>query len=159
MSDQLTKKDRALLNSYARECFRDTADGDYIAARTLYRTKCIEQFFWYAQQSLEKYMKGILLFNKIEYKDGHDLSKLYKNILAIRIQRKCFEFPDWIKDLIDYFNSNGEIAVRYRQKPLNCGFKGSDLEALDATVFWIRRYCKAINEERSNKLGIESKKS
>lgn len=156
MSFELSKDDRVLLNSYARECFRNTADGDYIAARALYRTRCIEQFFWYAQQSLEKYMKGILLFNKIKYKMGHDLTELYREILAIRIQGQSFEFPDWIEGLIDYFNSNGDIAIRYRQKPLNSRFKGSDLEALDATVYLIRRYCDVINEERPNKLNIKS---
>lgn len=156
MSSKLTKDERVLLNSYARECFRDTADGDYIAARSLYRAKCVEQFCWYAQQSLEKYMKGILLFNKVKCKEGHGLTELYCAVLAIKIQGQSLEFPDWVEDLINYFNSNGDIAIRYRQKPLNSGFRGSDLEALDATVYYIRRYCKAINEERPNKLNIKS---
>src|SRR6266571_4943728 len=64
----------ALVNDFAVRCFRDIADGDYIAARMACRAALVMQFLWASQQAIEKYLKGILLLNRIPAKDvRHDL--------------------------------------------------------------------------------------
>src|ERR1022692_10219 len=55
----------AHLNDFALRCFRDTADGDYIAARMAYRADLIPQALWASQQAIEKYTKCILLLRRI----------------------------------------------------------------------------------------------
>jgi HEPN domain-containing protein len=55
---------RRALFAFATRVFRDQADRDYIAARLSYRAQLRDQFLWSALQALEKYFKGILLFNE-----------------------------------------------------------------------------------------------
>jgi len=44
---------KALINDFAIRSFRDTADGDYIAARMAFRVALLQQFFWSSQQAVE----------------------------------------------------------------------------------------------------------
>lgn len=65
-----------LIDDFATRCFRDTADQDYIAARLTYRAALIPQFHWLALQSIEKYLKAVLLYNRVKATQiGHDLKK------------------------------------------------------------------------------------
>jgi hypothetical protein len=65
-----------LLNNFATRSFRDVADYDYIAARMAYRAKLIPQFLWSGLQAIEKYLKCILLLNRIPAKTlRHDLGR------------------------------------------------------------------------------------
>ena len=41
--------------------FRDAADEDYIAARVAYRLELTHTFLWASLQTVEKYLKAILL--------------------------------------------------------------------------------------------------
>jgi hypothetical protein len=50
---EITYNDR-LLNDFATRCFRDVADGGYIAARLAYRAQLFSQFLWSSQQAIEK---------------------------------------------------------------------------------------------------------
>ena len=69
-----------LLNDFAVRSFRDIADGDYIAARMACRTALIINL-WAAQQAVEKYLKCILLLNRIEAKKvRHDLGMALRKI-------------------------------------------------------------------------------
>ena len=64
-----------LINNFAIRSFRDVADYDYISARMLYRAKLVPQFLWSSLQSIEKYLKCILLLNRIKAnKVGHNLA-------------------------------------------------------------------------------------
>jgi hypothetical protein len=54
-----------LLNDFAIRSFRDIADGDYIAARMACRARIAVQFLWASQQTIEKYLKCILLLHRI----------------------------------------------------------------------------------------------
>src|SRR5688572_4958760 len=56
----------ALLNNFAVRSFRDVADGDYIAARLSFRSQLIPQFLWQSLQAIEKYLKCILVLNRIK---------------------------------------------------------------------------------------------
>ena len=67
----------AIRHAFAKQCFFDIADCDYVGARTLFRNECWDQFLYLAHQCIEKYLKAILLFNDIKYQKGrHNLEKL-----------------------------------------------------------------------------------
>lgn len=51
------------LSTIAREAFRDQADRDYALARAAWRLRLRDQFLWSAQQTIEKLLKGTLLFD------------------------------------------------------------------------------------------------
>ena len=71
----------ALLNEFALRCFRDVADGDYIAARMAYRAEIHLQAYWASQQALEKYLKAILLLRRIVQKSPtHSLTILLDKV-------------------------------------------------------------------------------
>ena len=66
----------SLINDFAVRSFRDVADADYIAARMACRAALTTQYLWAGQQAVEKYLKCILLLNRIPAKDvRHDLGK------------------------------------------------------------------------------------
>ena len=56
------------LNDYAVRCFRDTADMEYILARIAHRLEFFGQYHWHGLHAIEKYIKSILLFNRISSK-------------------------------------------------------------------------------------------
>lgn len=56
----------ALLNDFAKRCFRNMADRDYVHARLAYRSKLVSQFLSSSLHCLEKYAKAILLFNRVD---------------------------------------------------------------------------------------------
>ena len=64
------------LNHFAISCFRDMTDGDYIAARMACRAVLVPQFLRASQHAVEKYLKCILLLNRICARHvRHDLGK------------------------------------------------------------------------------------
>jgi hypothetical protein len=66
----------ALLNDFAFRCFRDIGDGDYIVARQAFRQRLIQQALWSGLQAIEKYLKCILLVNRVVADElNHDLGK------------------------------------------------------------------------------------
>src|SRR5687768_14164440 len=61
-----------LLNDFAIRCFWDTADRVYLTARLAYRARLVQPFLWSCLHCLEKYVKGILILNRIDSKGlGH----------------------------------------------------------------------------------------
>jgi HEPN domain-containing protein len=124
-----------VLNDFATRCFRDVADGDYIAARLAWRAQLFPQFLWSAQQALEKYLKCILLLNRIPARNvGHDLSKA----LALLESHKAFTFrlsPETLK-FIEYVDSVG----RYRYFEASYYLRDFEILQLDKAVWEIRRY-------------------
>ena len=160
MNKEYTLEEEAVvLNSYARECFRDTADTDYISARALYQINCLEQFFWYSQQCVEKYLKAIMLYNKVKNpRGGHDIEKLFGKVCQVTIVDQKLEFPEWMSETILHFKRNGDTAARYRQTPINCGHYDTEMHVLDATVFYLRRYAQTVNMAYSFGSDIDAKK-
>lgn len=145
-------KVQVALNSYAREAFRDQADQDYIAARTIYRLHFREQFLWLALQAIEKYLKAILLYNgkSSRYRNsaslkgaefGHDIIGLLaalKEIAAIE-----FECPERIEAFIAYLNRFGNN--RYFDRATYT--MGDEIHKLDEAVWYIRRFCQYLHWE------------
>lgn len=131
-----------LLNDFAIRSFRDVADYDYIAARMAYRVSLFPQFLWSGLQAVEKYLKGILLLNRIEAKKiRHDLGA------SLRLIDQHAPFKLLLREssrkLIDHLDTYGRF--RYLETPFY--LMGLELPQLDFAVWEIRRYCKVLNYE------------
>lgn len=77
MSFDASEQDKLerFVNGFGTQSFRDQADRDYIAARLACRHELFPQFLWSSHQAIEKYLKAILLYNRIKANQvGHDLA-------------------------------------------------------------------------------------
>ena len=132
-----------LVNDFAIRSFRDIADGDYVAARMACRAGLVTQFLWAGQQAIEKYLKCILLLNRIEAKKvRHDLGKGTAKInasgkLSLNLTRGTEEF-------IERLDKHG----RYRYLEVSNVAFGIDLVTLDRAVWELRRYCTLSDEPK-----------
>ncbi|MBV0934472.1 HEPN domain-containing protein [Marinobacterium weihaiense] len=138
LSEMNIKKQRKL-NNFADRCFRDVADKDYIAARLLFRNSLYHQFLWQSQQALEKYLKGILLYNRIPAKDlGHDLRLSYKRTEKLPFS---FEVDQYTVKFIEFIDDFG--TSRYLESSHH--IYGPVLNQLDNAIWNIRRYCQPLD--------------
>jgi HEPN domain-containing protein len=130
------KNKEAYINDFVTRSFRDVADKDYIAARISHRYGLDQQFLWFAEQALEKYLKAILLYNRTCTKNlNHRLSDACKAVLAI--SDIPFDFPEDVTAFVDYLNTQG--PNRYFEHPYY--LMGEECLKLDRSVWHIRRYC------------------
>jgi len=136
--------------TFIDRCFRDTADHDYIADRTCYRYRLDQQFLWASLQAIEKYLKAILLYNKINTSDlNHSVKKAYERVLAI--PDIDFDFTEEVTKFIEYIDDKGEN--RYFEFPFY--LKGDELFMLDRTIWHIRRYCYYMKTTIKDQNGTE----
>jgi HEPN domain-containing protein len=128
----------ALLNNFALCCFRDVADGDYIAARLAYRADLMSQALWGSQQAIEKYIKCILLLRRIEWsKPCHSLLKALEKLeerFQLRLSSETREFISYV----DEYGSDRYFTFPYYAD-------GLEIAKLDRAVWEIRRYCIPYN--------------
>ena len=128
-----------LINDFATRSFRDTGDGDYIAARLAYRAQLIPQFLWSSLQAIEKYLKCVLVLNRVPAPKGHDLAE----ILQVFEKNKKFEMrlTDVTRKFLLYLDTYGRH--RYYETPYYT--KGYELISLDRAVWEIRRYARVMD--------------
>lgn len=136
--DAQDKIDRCL-NSFATESFRDQADRDYIHARLACRSELFPQFLWSSHQALEKYLKAILLYNRIEAtRVRHDILgalALTRHLpFKIELSNRSKRFLDHVADLGEH---------RYLDVPYYV--HGHVMVDLDLCVWELRRYCQVLN--------------
>lgn len=139
---------RIALNSIASEAFRDQADRDYVLARSAWRLRLRDQFLWSAQQAIEKYLKGVLLFDgrsaryipasgtarkRKEY--SHSLVALSTSVDAIPGYQVTH--PAWWQDYIERLEYYGQNRYLTR----NARTRYNSLDLLDEAVWSVRRYC------------------
>lgn len=133
----------------AVQCFRDTADQDYIHARLAYQNKLTPQFLWSSLHCLEKYSKCILVANGFSTKDfGHVINP------AINWFEEKTGLNLNLSADVRKFNEGLELA-RYRYMTVSNVSKGSDIVLLDKSVHEIRRYCQQFSfdeEERKSQI-------
>jgi len=55
-----------LVNNFALRSLREIADKDYVHAELAYKSKLVPQFLWSSLHALEKYVKCILVLNRID---------------------------------------------------------------------------------------------
>lgn len=127
------------LNSFSTQSFRDQADRDYITARLACRYELFPQFLWSSHQAVEKYLKAILLYNRITATEvRHDLAAamaLTKKLpFPVELSRRSQSF-------IDHLSKCGEF--RYIDVPYHV--YGHILIDLDLTVWEVRRYCQVLD--------------
>ena len=127
------------LNDFAIRSFRNIGDDDYITARMTYRAKLAPQFLWSGLQAIEKYLKCILLLNRIPAKCvKHNLTAALKLTegapFELGLRARSREF---IAHLDTYGRS------RYLEYPFH--LKPFAVEDLDMTVWHIRRYCQVLH--------------
>ena len=136
--------------SFIRQAFRDTADQDYIAARTLYRVGLDLQFLWASLQAIEKYLKAILLYNGLSARGlGHEVTAAYRRVLSI--SDISFDFSEDLQPFLEYLEVYGQN--RYLQHPYFT--HGEELVQLDRSVWQIRRYCQYLRAEVTNRSGAK----
>lgn len=127
------------VNSFGTQSFRDQADRDYIAARLACRYELFPQFLWASHQAIEKYLKAILLYNRVNATQvGHDLA------LALSLTEKLpfkIELSSRSRKFIAHVAEVGEF--RYIDIPYYVD--GHILIDLDLAVWEIRRYCQVLN--------------
>ncbi len=130
-----------LLNDFAIRSFRDIADQDYIAARMAYRAELFSQFHWSALQAIEKYLKGILLLNRVKATDiKHNLAKALEHAKKLPFDIKLSPSSEKLIKHLDTFGS-------FRYMESSYYLNGPILVELDKTVWEIRRYCTPLNYE------------
>lgn len=129
-------KTEFLLNDFAIRCFRDIGDGDYISARMAYRAALIPQYLWASQQAIEKYLKCILLLNRLPAAGvRHDLEAALSKIrgsgkITLNLTRPT---QDFIKEI--------DSCGRFRYLETSTVSFGGDIVRLDITVWELRRFC------------------
>ncbi len=135
------------LNTFARACFVEQADCDYICARAVHRLGMQSQFLWMSQQTLEKYGKAVLLFNRNDKSMpvghgkktirsyGHDLVSIFDAVRGLQIID--VQISNAVVELIARIASFA--SDRYLTK--SWWTKGDERELLDQAVWEIRPYC------------------
>ena len=128
-----------LVNNFATRSFRDTADGDYIAARLAFRAGLAQNFLWSSLQAIEKYLKCILILNRIRALKSHDLEQ----ILKVFEKNKKFDLvlTENTQKFLIFLDTYGRH--RYYETPY-C-IMGDELISLDRAVWQIRQYARAMD--------------
>jgi len=144
----LTEHEKGILENCVNKTFRNIADQEYISARLLYKSKLFLQLLWMAAQSIEKYLKAILIYNEISVTQSnhHEHSDLYKMIID-SIKDIKFDFPDDVINFIKYLDEQGQN--RYFSTPYV--IQTNFLTQLDKTVWYIRRYCDNYRKTENGK--------
>ena len=139
----------ALLNDFATRSFRDTADQDYIAARLAFRARLIPQFLWSSLQALEKYLKCMLVLNRIKANRGHNLGEILEKF----DEAKPFEFrlTDPCRNFIHFLDTYG----RHRYFESSWYVTGGEIIELDRAVWEVRRYARTMRYEIDRIGGIK----
>lgn len=124
------------LDDFALRCFRDTADADYLMARAAFRYQLAPQALWASMQVVEKYLKCILLLNRVEgTKIGHSLSKGLK--VLVDSKKIDLNLSSASQEFIDHIDRFGEC--RYLE--ISVVTYGGQVVDLDRVVWELRRFC------------------
>ena len=129
-----------LVNDFAIRSFRETADKDYIAARMAYSARLIQPFVWSALHCLEKYVKGILVLNRVKAHKGHSV---LPNIERMK-QHGKFEL-DLSADTVEFIKKLEDYGAEYRYYEVSYTIEPFDIVRFDRAVWELRRYCQPLD--------------
>ena len=139
----------ALLNDFATRSFRDVADDDYISARLAFRARLIPQFLWASLQALEKYLKCMLVLNRIRAEPGHDLGKILTAFEKNKHKPFELRLSAPAKKFVKFLDTYG----RHRYFESSWCVMGGEIVDLDRTVWEVRRYARIMRYEFHGKDG------
>jgi hypothetical protein len=137
----------------ARTMFLNTADENYIGARSAFFEQRNLDFWWGVLHSTEKYLKATLLLNGRSARiRGHSISDLVDAVRKIdpRLTPPTFERPskkaDWrdfaVRDFFVRLDTYGSASGRYATYSYTV-FQ-SDLYCADQLVYWARRHAQPL---------------
>lgn len=138
-----------LVNQFAIRSFRETADKDYITARMAYRARLIQPYRWSALHCLEKYVKGILLLNRIDAKNlGHSA------LPGIERINKHGKFKiDLTAATVSFINNLEDDGAEDRYYLVSYDIEPLDIIRFDRAVWELRRYCQSLDYESTDMNG------
>jgi hypothetical protein len=160
MKDARDYRLKAHTNYVVRRMFVETADGNYILARSAYFLRLPFDFYWLGLQALEKYYKAMLLMNGLSGRGcGHDLVKLHKRarqlaggLLKTKFVRPRAQGLTWSNEPVDGYvarlNRFGSSHNRYAT--YGYWILDDDLFKLDQLVWQVRRCCRPFHLEMPN---------
>lgn len=130
-----------LVNDFAIRSFRETADKDYITARMAYRARLIQPFRWSALHCLEKYVKGILLLNRVDTKN------LRHSVLpGIERMKQHGKFElDLSADAAKFIKNLEDDGAEDRYYLVSYDIEPFDIARFDRAVWELRRYCQPLD--------------
>lgn len=129
-----------LVNDFAIRSFRETADKDYIAARMAYRARLIQPFLWSALHCLEKYVKGILVLNRVKAHKGHSV------LPGIERMKQHGKFDlDLSADTVSFIKKLEDYGAEYRYYEVSYDIRPFDIVRFDRAVWELRRYCQPLD--------------
>ena len=137
--------------SLIERMFVDTADNNYIIARSAFLSYRFIDFYWMTSHAIEKYLKAILLYHDESVKDeNHKIISLYERVLSID-GRICIEpFIDpciseisWSSISVIKFLEKLEVFGNANNRYNDSGYhvSGEDLLKSDWIIWSIRRFC------------------
>lgn len=129
-----------LINDFAIRSFRETADKDYITARMAYRGRLIQPYRWSALHCLEKYVKGILLLNRVPAKNLK-----HRVLRGIEMLKQRGEVDLDISDTTtDFIKKLENTSADDRYYLTSYSIERFEVTQLDRAVWELRRYCKPL---------------
>jgi len=130
-----------LVNDFAIRSFRETADKDYITARMAYRARLIQPYRWSALHCLEKYVKGILLLNRVNAKNlGHSV------LPGIERMKQYGKFEiDLSANTVEFINNLEDDGAGDRYYLFSYENEPFDIVRFDRAVWELRRYCQPLD--------------
>ncbi len=129
-----------LVNDFAIRSFRETADKDYIVARMAYRAGLSQPFLWSALHCLEKYVKCILVLNRVKAHKGHNV------MLGISRMKQHGKFEiDLSANTVAFIRKLEDYGAEYRYYEVSYDVQPFDIARLDRAVWEIRRYCQPLD--------------
>ncbi len=175
LSDKAQAKIERKIVDVIYESFLIPGDQDYLTARLLAQKGLHRSFFWSACQTIEKYLKALLLLNgrsvnKKKFR-GHPIKKLYESAVQLlpdinltphedlnidsknRKLLKSFTVEEFIEDIYNY----GDPDNRYNASGVE--FDTGHLFALDKLAYSLRGSMRVPDIEESFKNVEESLKS
>lgn len=129
-----------LVNDFAIRSFRETADKDYIAARMAYRARLIQPFLWSALHCLEKYIKGVLVLNRVKAHRGHSV------LPGVELMKKHGKFElDLSAETVGFIKKLEDYGAEYRYYEVWYDIEPFEIVRFDRAVWEIRRYCQPLD--------------
>lgn len=143
MTDAYRLTRKLLVNDFATRSFLNSGDQDYIAARLSYRAKLAYPCLWQSQQTIEKYLKCILLLHRIPAKNvRHSLHAALDSIERSGVL--SLGLTPATMDLINRLVEVGE----FRYLEVSYTAFSNDIIRLDRAVWELRRFCTLDPEPR-----------